>query len=45
MTIEQIKERVASSEYGFLRTNEHLGNNIILLSRICSYFDGFERVR
>lgn len=33
MTIEQIKERVASSEYDFLRTNEHLGNNIILLTR------------
>ena len=32
MTIEQIKERVASSEYDFLRTNEHLGNNIILLT-------------
>ena len=31
MTLEQIKETVKSSEYDFLRTNEHLGNNIILL--------------
>ena len=32
MTIEQIKEKVASDEYDFLRTNEHLGNHIILLT-------------
>ena len=32
MTIEQIREKVTSSEYDFLRTNEHLGNNIILLT-------------
>ena len=32
MTIDQIKEKVTSSEYDFLRTNEHLGNNIILLT-------------
>ena len=32
MTIDQIREKVASSEYDFLRTNEHLGNNIILLT-------------
>lgn len=31
MTLEQIKEKVKSEEYDFLRTNEHLGNNIILL--------------
>ena len=31
MTIGQIKEKVKSQEYDFLRTNEHLGNNIILL--------------
>ena len=32
MTIEQIKERVASSEYDFLRINEHLENNINILT-------------
>ena len=32
MTIDQIREKVASSEYDFLRTNEHLGGNIILLT-------------
>lgn len=31
MNLEQIKAKVASDEYGFLRTNEHLGSNIILL--------------
>ena len=31
MTLEQIKEKVKSNEYDFLRTNKHLGNNIILL--------------
>ena len=31
MNLEQIKEKVKSEEYDFLRTNEHLGNNIILL--------------
>lgn len=31
MTLEQIKETVKSTEYDFLRTNPHLGNNIILL--------------
>jgi predicted nucleotidyltransferase len=29
--LEQIKEKVKSTEYDFLRTNPHLGNNIILL--------------
>ena len=32
MNIDQIKERVVSREYDFLRTNEHLGDNIILLT-------------
>lgn len=32
MTIEKIKAIVSSSEYDFLRVNEHLGKNIILLS-------------
>ena len=31
MEIEEIKAKVASSEYDFLRTNEHLGNRVILL--------------
>lgn len=31
MTLEQIKEQLKTEEYDFLRTNEHLGNNIILL--------------
>lgn len=29
--IEEIKQKVASKEYNFLRENEHLGKNIILL--------------
>ena len=40
MNIDQIKERVASREYDFLRTNEHLGNNIILLTLGGSYAYG-----
>lgn len=31
MNLEEIKEKVASDEYDFLRNNPHLGNNIILL--------------
>ena len=31
MNIEQIKEKLKSEEYDFLRTDSHLGNNIILL--------------
>lgn len=31
MTIEEIKKRVSSTEYDFLRENENLGKNIILL--------------
>lgn len=31
MTIEEIKLKVASKKYNFLRENEHLGKNIILL--------------
>ena len=31
MTIEEIKAIVSSSEYDFLKVNEHLGKNIILL--------------
>lgn len=40
MNIDQIKEKVASSEYDFLRTNEHLGDNIILLTLGGSYAYG-----
>lgn len=32
MEITEIKKLISSSEYDFLRTNEHLGNNIILLT-------------
>lgn len=31
MNIEQIKEKLKSEEYDFLRTDPHLRNNIILL--------------
>ena len=31
MTVEQIKELLASEEYDFLKTNPHLGKNIIML--------------
>jgi predicted nucleotidyltransferase len=32
MNTEQIKQKLQSKEYDFLRENEHLGNNIILLT-------------
>ena len=31
MNLEEIKQKVNSEEYSFLRENEHLGKNIILL--------------
>lgn len=31
MTIEEIKEKIQSKDYDFLRTNEHLKDNIILM--------------
>ena len=40
MTIEEIKKKLAGSEYDFLRTNEHLGENIILLGLGGSYAYG-----
>ena len=40
MTIEQIKEMVAGSEYDFLRENEHLKNRIIFLTLGGSYSYG-----
>lgn len=32
MTIEQIKDKLKSTEYDFLRTDKNLGNNIIILT-------------
>ena len=32
MNTEQIKQKLQSKDYDFLRENEHLGNNIILLT-------------
>lgn len=32
MTIEQIREMILGEQYDFLRTNPHLGDNIILLT-------------
>ena len=43
MTIDQIREKVASSEYDFLRTNEHLGGNIILLTLGGSHAYGMDK--
>ena len=40
MNIDQIKDNIKSSEYDFLRTNEHLGGNIILLTLGGSYAYG-----
>ena len=43
MTIEQIKEKLKSAEYDFLRTNENLGNNIILLTLGGSHAYGMDK--
>ena len=40
MNLEQIKQKVNSTEYDFLRSNEHLGDNIILLGLGGSYAYG-----
>lgn len=40
MKIEEIKEKLKSTEYDFLKTNPHLGNNIILLGLGGSYAYG-----
>lgn len=40
MKIEQIKEKLKTTEYDFLRANKHLGNNIILLGLGGSYAYG-----
>ena len=43
MTIEQIKEKLKSAEYDFLRTNENLGRNIILLTLGGSHAYGMDK--
>lgn len=43
MKLDEIKEKLKSEEYGFLRTNEHLGSNVILLSLGGSYAYGTEK--
>ena len=43
MTIEQIKEKLKSAEYDFLRTNENLGSNIILLTFGGSHAYGMDK--
>lgn len=43
MTIEQIKEKLKSAEYDFLRTNENLGSNIILLTLGGSHAYGMDK--
>ena len=43
MNLEQIKDKVKSEEYDFLRTNEHLGNNIILLTLGGSHAYGMDK--
>lgn len=40
MTINQIKEKLKSKEYDFLRTDKNLGNNIVLLTIGGSYAYG-----
>lgn len=40
MTIEQIKEKLKSEEYNFLREDKNLGNNIIILTIGGSYAYG-----
>lgn len=40
MTLQEIKQKVSSDEYSFLKINEHLGKNIILLGLGGSYAYG-----
>ena len=40
MTIDNIKSMLKTSDYDFLRTNEHFGKNIILLTLGGSYAYG-----
>lgn len=43
MNINQIKEKLKSDEYSFLKTNEYLGNNIILLGLGGSHAYGMDK--
>lgn len=43
MTIKEIKKKVAGPDYDFLRNNEHLGSNIILLGLGGSYSYGTQK--
>lgn len=43
MTLEKIKQTLHTSEYDFLRTNEHLGENIILLTLGGSHAYGMDK--
>lgn len=43
MTLEQIKNTLKTKDYDFLKTNEHLGNNIILLGLGGSHAYGTNR--
>ena len=40
MTVKQIKEKLKSEEYDFLRTDKNLGNNIIILTLSGSHMYG-----
>lgn len=44
MKIEQIKQKLHTTEYSFLRENEHLGDNIILLGLGGSYSYGTNKI-
>lgn len=43
MTIEQIKDKLKSKEYGFLRTDKNLGDNIIILTLGGSHAYGMDK--
>lgn len=43
MTIEQIKDKLKSKEYDFLRTDKNLGNNIIILTLGGSHAYGMDK--
>ena len=43
MNLKQIKETIKKQEYDFLKENEHLGNNIILLTLGGSHAYGMDK--
>lgn len=43
MTIKQIKEKLKSDEYEFLRKDKNLGNNIIILTLGGSHAYGMDK--